>query len=152
MDDRYAINLAKAEIRDGFNTSDVDRILLHFAVRYADLSAGLPSFGGEESKPVLRERLLALFAAYTVTFVPLIMNIALLGPDAALQYGWHELTLQPHTGSPATHLRRRYLELWRRQPDGHWRITLFIDNADHTSLLLEDMLAALQTGRFDPGA
>lgn len=40
MDDIYAINAAKTELREGYNTADVDRIL--------------SLFGGLESRPTAR--------------------------------------------------------------------------------------------------
>ena len=56
MNDIYAINAAKTEFRDGYNTADVDRLLSVFADGFADLSAGVPSFFGDEAKSVLRSR------------------------------------------------------------------------------------------------
>ncbi len=44
LDDRYAINAAKTELREGYNNADVERILAVFADGFTDLSAGQASF------------------------------------------------------------------------------------------------------------
>ena len=69
MDDRYAINAAKTEIREGYRLGDVQRILSSYLVGFADLSDGFPSFGRDESRIVLEERLKQLFARYNVQLV-----------------------------------------------------------------------------------
>ncbi len=148
MDDRYAINLGKSEIREGYRTGDVERILNQYADGFGDLSYGFPSFGGAESKAVLRERLTALFACHRVTLAPVAIDVLLFG-ETALQFGWHELTFTPHTGEPAFARRSRYLELWRKQPDDLWRIVLFQDNEDQAPRLMEEVTSALRAGQLD---
>ena len=148
LDDRYAINLGKTEIRDGYRTGDVERILNQYADGFGDFSHGFPSFGGAESKAVLRERLMALFARYRVTLAPVAIDVLLFGATA-LNFGWHELTFTPHTGEPAFLQRSRYLELWSKQADNLWRIVLFQDNEDQPPRLMEEMTSALRTGELD---
>jgi hypothetical protein len=60
MNDIYAVNAAKTELREGYNTADVDRILSVFADAFTDMSDNLPSFrssSGPNAKTVLRARL-----------------------------------------------------------------------------------------------
>lgn len=148
MDDRYAINLGKTEIREGYGAGDVERILHQYAEGFSDFSYGFPSFGRSESKMVLRERLVAMFARYTVTLAPVTIDILFFGATA-MAMGWHEFTFTPTTGEPALVRRSRYLELWRKQGEVAWRITLFQDNEDEAPRLAEDVVAALRAGELD---
>lgn len=45
----------------------------------------------------------------------------LVDHDIAVQRGTYAETLQPQRGAPVA-LRGRYLFVWRRQPDGSWKI------------------------------
>lgn len=151
MDDRYAINAAKTEIREGYNSGDVERILAVYLDGFGDMSDGFPSLGRAESKAALRERLNQLFFRYQVEFVPVIMFIDLLG-EAALDCGWHELTLHPKSGGETVVFRTRYMELWRKGSDGAWGIALFIDNADLAPMMIEDLIQTLRSDQYDPAA
>ncbi len=130
MNDIYAINDAKTEFREGFNTGNVDTVLSVFADRVTDFSDGFPSFFGEEGKKVLRHRLEKLFQSCNVRLVVTIIDIEILG-DTAIEYGWHECTMTPKRNGEARVIRERYVDIWRRQADGTWKISLFINNADH---------------------
>lgn len=130
MTDIYAINVAKTEFREGFNTGDVDRVMAVFADSVTDFSDGFPSFFGDEGRTVLRNRLGRLFAACRVRAVVTIIDINVLG-DTAIEYGWHEFTISPKGGGEGRVIRERYLDVWSRQDDGTWKIKLFINNADH---------------------
>ena len=149
LDERYSIHLAKTEVREGYDSGDSGRILAVYAERFQEMADGLPSFGGAEAKTVLKARLQALFAAYEVRLVPLTAEI-LLWDGAALSYGWHEMTLRPKSGEGSELRRTRYVELWRKDNDGAWRIHFFIDNLDHASVLLGEMLDGLRAGAVDP--
>jgi ketosteroid isomerase-like protein len=127
MNDIYAINAAKTEFRDGYNTADVDRLLSVFADGFAALSAGVPSFFGYEAKSPLRSRAVSLFQKYRVSLVVTIVSIRVVH-NTAYDFGWHTLTLAPHHGADSIISRRRYFELWRKGDDAKWRIELFIDN------------------------
>ena len=129
MDDTYAINVAKSEYREGFNTGDAARVLGVFASEYTDMSDGRPSRYGSQAPLKLRRYLEELFQHYQVALTVIINRIAVVG-STAYDYGWHELTLTPKTGGEAIYRRTRYLEVWSKQPDGQWRISLFMDNVD----------------------
>jgi ketosteroid isomerase-like protein len=137
MNDIYAINAAKAEFREGYNTGDVDRLLSIFADGFTDLSAGVPSFFGDEAKSALRSRTVNLFQKYRVTLVVTIMSIRVVH-NTAYDFGWHTLALVPHQGGNPITTRRRYFERWRKGNDAKWRIELFIDNPDVPPAMPDD--------------
>jgi ketosteroid isomerase-like protein len=129
MDDIYSINLAKTELREAYNTGDVERLLSVFSSEFTDMTSGAPSFFGADAKSVLRSRTTQLFAQYRVRFVVTIIAIRVFG-GTAFDFGWHETTLTPKPGGAALTTRQRYFEVWQKDPDGKWRIVLYIDNVD----------------------
>jgi uncharacterized protein (TIGR02246 family) len=130
MDDVHAIRLAKTQLRDAYNTGDVDRLLAIFADGYSDMSVGQPSFYGAEAKAVLRHRARRLFARYRAKLAVTIISIRVQGP-LAFDWGWHKLTLTLKKSGRSITTRNRYLEIWQKEADGKWRIAIFLDNLDH---------------------
>lgn len=129
MDETYAINVAKTEYREGFNTGNADRVLSVFAPEFTDNSDGRPSRYGSDAPIKLRRYLEQLFADYNA-HLSIIMAAIVISGDLAYDYGWHELTLRPRNGGVPQLIRKRYLELWRKQKNGEWRIIRYIDNDD----------------------
>ena len=130
MDDKYAINVAKTIYREAHEQRDVEKLLSVFGTNgFTDMSAGQPSKYGQEARTVLRDRATQLFAEYTVRLNVIIIDVVIQG-ETARDHGWHEWILTPKAGGPAVRMRDRYLELWNREPDGSWRISLFLNNTD----------------------
>jgi ketosteroid isomerase-like protein len=129
MDDVYAINVAKSRYRDGYNTADVERVVSVFAPQFTDMSDGRPSRYNADALLMLRRYLAELFRDYEAKLNVIIIAISVIG-NTAVDYGWHELTLTPRNGGEPVYRRTRYLELWARQPNGEWRISKYMDNAD----------------------
>jgi len=129
MDDVYAINVAKSNYREGFNTADVERVLSVFAPEFTDMSSLRPTRYREDAGVKLRRFLAQLFVEYEAELKVIVLGISVFGNNA-FDYGWHELTLKPRDGGEPVYRRTRYFELWSRQPDGDWRILRFMDNQD----------------------
>jgi len=129
VDDTYAINVAKTEFREGFNTGNVDRVLSAFAPEFRDNSDGRPSRYGKDAPVHLRRYLEELFAQHE-THLNVIIAAIVVSPNLAIDYGWHELTLTPRNGGAIRVIRKRYLETWAKQGNGDWRISRYIDNND----------------------
>ena len=129
VDDTYAINVAKTEYREGFNTGDADRVVAVFAPEFTDNSDGRPSRYGKDAPAKLRQHLKGLFAEYQANLNLVTVAIVISG-NFAFEYGCQELTLTPKNGGEARFIRKRFLELWAKQTDGQWRIIRYIDNRD----------------------
>jgi len=129
MDDVYAINVAKSNYREGFNTADVERVLSVFAPEFTDMSDSRPTRYRADAAVKLRRFLIELFAEYDAKLNVIINAISVFG-DNAFDYGWHELTLTPRNGGEPVCRRTRYCELWSKRPNGDWRISRFMDNPD----------------------
>jgi len=130
VSDIYAINLAKTEFREGYNTGDVDRLMTVFSpVGFTDMSDCEPSKYGLEAVATLRSRLARLFSEYSVKLTPIIINIVVTG-DSAYDYGWHEFILTPKSGGGSIKKRHRYFELWNKAGNGAWKIGMYLTNSD----------------------
>jgi len=130
MDDTYLINVAKSKFREAYETGDVDRLVSVFNPSgFTDMSEGGPNKYGPEAINTLRDQAGRLFAKYSVKMIPIINCIGVTG-NMAYDYGCHEFTLTPKNGRDSIRKRQRYFELWNKDAEGKWTISLFINNAD----------------------
>jgi ketosteroid isomerase-like protein len=129
MDELYAINAAKSEFRDSFNFSDPSRFLAIADPELVSFSDGQPSEFGESGLESLKTRLENLFQHFTARLAVIVNEIRLQG-DVAYDYGCHELTLTPKQGGEPVRRRNRYVDIWRRNKEGEWKLWMYIDNLD----------------------
>jgi ketosteroid isomerase-like protein len=131
MDDVYRINVAKTEFREAYNCGDVDQLLSVFGEEnIMDMSDGEPTrSNGAAAREGLRKNSTELFAEFSVRLAVIVGEIAVFG-NTAYDFGWHEFTLTPKKGGETIRKRHRYLELWKKNPSGDWKICLFINNLD----------------------
>ena len=129
MDDVYAVNVAKTEFREAYNTGDAERLLAIIDSGLIDLSNGRCNGYGEGGRAALRTYLQDLFAKFDARLVPIIIEVKVMG-EVAVDYGWHELVLTPKSGGEPIRIRTRYLDVWKKSKTGDWKLTIFIDNAD----------------------
>jgi ketosteroid isomerase-like protein len=129
MDDLYAINAAKSEFRDCFNLSDVSRLLAIADPDLVNFSDGQPCEFGMSGLDALKTRLENLFERFTANLVVIVIEIRLQG-NVAYDYGWHDLTLTPKDGGQTTHRRDRFVDIWRRNKEGKWKLWMYMDNQD----------------------
>lgn len=129
MDDLYAINAAKSEFRDCFNLADASRVLAIADPDLVNFSHGQPSEFGENGLDALKTRLANLFDRYTAKLAVIVIEIRLQG-DLAYDYGWHDLTLTPKDGGQPVRRRDRYVDIWRKNKEGNWKLWMYMDNQD----------------------
>jgi ketosteroid isomerase-like protein len=129
MDDLYAINVAKSEFREGFNLGDTSRVLAIADPDLVNFSDGQPSEFGESGLDSLRMRLANLFDRFKAKLMVIVIEIRLRG-DVAYDYGWHDLALTPKDGGQPIHRRDRYVDIWRKNKEGNWKLWMYMDNQD----------------------
>ena len=129
MDDLYAINAAKTEFRECFNLGDASRLLAIADPDLVSFADGAPSEFGESGLEALKTRLAKLFERFTVKLVIVVIEIRLQG-EIAYDYGWHNFTLTPKSGGAAIHRRDRYVDVWRKNKAGKWKLWMYMDNED----------------------
>ena len=139
MDDLYAINAAKTEFRECFNLGDISKILAIADPDLVGFTDGAPSEFGQSGLNGLRIRLENLFEHFTVKLVVIVVEIRLKG-DVAHDYGWHDFTLTPKQGGEIIHRRDRYVDIWRKNKEGNWKLWMYIDNQDVADALPESEL------------
>jgi len=151
MDDTYAIRLAKTELREGYNTGDVERILSAYGDGFSDLSTGRAPFYGKEARAVLRHRLAKMFEKYRAHLAVTVVTVTMEG-SLAFDWGWHKLTLTPRRGGRPRTTTTRYLEIWRKQARGQWKIAIFFDNLDEpVAMPPREVLRAMMGARAGSG-
>jgi ketosteroid isomerase-like protein len=129
MDDTYAINVAKTEFREAFHTGDPDRIIALLDPGFVDFSDGRTCAFAQGAAEELKKHLTALFREYTVHLAPIIIEIRLVG-DLAYDYGWHNFTLTPKQGGARIERHERYVDIWKKNTEGQWKLWMYMDNRD----------------------
>ena len=129
MDDSYAINVAKTEFREGFNLGDSSLILVLADPELVNFSDGQPSEFGESGLEAFKTRLANLFERFTAKLVVIVIEIRIQG-DVAYDYGWHDLTLRPKDGGGPIRRKDRYVDIWRKNKEGDWKLWMYMDNRD----------------------
>jgi ketosteroid isomerase-like protein len=129
VDDLYAINAAKTEFREAFNRGDVSGLLALADPDLVNFSDGQPSEFGESGLDAMRSRLVPLFDRFKAKLSTIVIEIRLQG-DIAYDYGWHDLTLTPRDGGQPVHRRDRYVDIWRKNKEGKWKLWMYMDNQD----------------------
>jgi ketosteroid isomerase-like protein len=129
MDDSYAINAAKTEFREGFNCGDTSRIMAIVDSDLVDFSDGQPSEFAGSGSDALKGRLTNLFERFTAKLGVIVIEIRHQG-NIAYDYGWQDLTLTPKDGGEPIHRRNRYVDIWRRNKEGNWKLWMYMDNQD----------------------
>lgn len=146
MDDKYLINVARSEYREGYNTADIERLLAVYSDNLIDMTSGEPSFYGPEAKQSLRQRMEELFAKHTAHMTVVISDYAVFG-NFAFEWGWETLTLAPKRSGEPTRLERRYCAAWSKEADGKWRISFQLTNENLPSMLLEERYRTAMAAR-----
>jgi ketosteroid isomerase-like protein len=142
MDDFFAINAAKTEFRECFNLGDASRVLAIADPDLVSFSDGQPSEFGASGLEALKTRLTNLFERFTAKLSVIVIEIRFQG-DVAYDYGWHDLTLTPKDGGESIRRRYRYVDIWRRNKKGNWKLWMYMDNQDVADPFRPDQIPSI---------
>lgn len=142
MDDLYAINLVKSEFRECFNLGDASRMLAIADPDLVNFSDGQPCEFSESGLDSLKTRLTNLFERFTVKLAVIVIEIRLKG-NVAYDYGWHDLTLTPKQGGEPIRRRERYVDIWRKDKEGNWKLWMYMDNRDVADPFVAEHIASV---------
>jgi ketosteroid isomerase-like protein len=107
-----------------FNSGDAETLLSTYSDDLLKLRQGSPV----EPKSETARRLRAVFEKFDGRLE--VDNVeTLVCADLAVARGTFVVTLTPKTGGDSQIVRRRYLEIWRRE-SGRWRVFRTMDNSD----------------------
>ena len=116
------------EFIHAYNAGDVDSLLKVFSADYVDMSDGEPTLEGERACLDTAARLRDTFAKFKGNLAVQVDESEVFD-NWAFDRGTLRVELQPKgTGDPVI-VERRFLEIWRREMDGKWRVARAMDNS-----------------------
>jgi ketosteroid isomerase-like protein len=131
MDDLYAINFAKTEFREAFNTGDPERLIALLDPAFVYIPDAVSFATGSDAADAVRADFRKLTARYGVHLQPIIVEIR-IQDSVAFEYGWHMWEKTPRDGgpSPKINAKNSYVDIWRKNEKGEWKLWLYMNNAD----------------------
>jgi ketosteroid isomerase-like protein len=108
MDDLYAINSAKTEFREAFNSGDPERLIALFDPAFVYMPDGVPAANGTAAADAIRAQFRELTARYNVQLLPIIIEIR-IQDSVAWDYGWHTWRKTPRDGGSQVIVKDRYV-------------------------------------------
>ena len=123
---RQQIEAAAARIWEAVARGDSAAILADYADDGIVLGSGGPMFQG---KPAVAAFLQGLFAENTLKDVKGHVTDIMISGDLAVETGTYAMTVIPKNGSAATD-KGKYLHVWKRFPDGSWKVVRYMANSD----------------------
>ena len=129
MDDLYAVHFARTELREGINLGDAGRLLSVADPELVIYCNGQPNEFYGAGPEVLKARLEDLFKRFTAQLIAIVFEIRLKG-DVACSHGIHDLTLTPKDGGAPIYRKNRYMDVWRKNSEGTWKLLMYIDNQE----------------------
>ncbi len=113
-----------AKFIDAYSTGDVDAIARYYSDSLVKLREGAPP----ESKADVISRVKRTFRDF-VGHLEVTSDEIGISQDLAFTRGSFVVTLTPRSGGQPTVVRKRFLEIWRRE-DGRWVVCRAMDNSE----------------------
>jgi ketosteroid isomerase-like protein len=129
MDDLYEINFAKTEFREAFNTGDPERLITLLDPEFVYMPDGLGQTMGVAAADAIRMQFRELTGRYYVELQPIIIEIR-IQDSVAYDYGWHTWKKTPRDGGPQITAKDRYVDIWRKDEKGEWKLWMYMSNAN----------------------
>jgi uncharacterized protein (TIGR02246 family) len=126
------IRKAVEEFTRAYNAGEFAKLTDIFVEDLVDMSAGGPTRHG----PQARKHFVARVQETHAKFLPHLeiqIDEIQVAEDWAYQRGSLIVELTPQGGGQKSFIKQRYLEIWRRQPDGQWKIAIEMDNSEDAS-------------------
>lgn len=127
MTDEAVIRKVVADFIEAYNAGDWNRAKNVLADDVVDMSGGSRTRAGKEAIKFFRSRVESAHAKFKPHLEVQVDEIQVAG-DWAFDRGTLSLTLVPREGGEATHIRQRFVEIWKRQADGQWKVCRLMDN------------------------
>jgi len=129
MDDLYAINSAKTEFREAFNSGNPERLIALLDPAFVYMPDGVSFAIGTGAADAIRAQFRELTARYSVQLLPIIIEIR-IQDKVAYDYGWHVWKKMSRDGRPQVTVKNRYVDIWRKNEKGEWKLWMYMSNTD----------------------
>jgi uncharacterized protein (TIGR02246 family) len=123
---RQAIEAANARFADAAKRGDTAVVGAIFA---EDVLVMMPNQPAQRGLDAARKNFASMFTPSTVKEFNIKTDDVAVGGDLAVETGNYEMTLQP-PGAREVKDKGKYITVWKRQPDGSWKIIRDIVNSD----------------------
>ncbi len=125
--DESAVREADAAYSKAFEAKDVEAVVGFFADDGLDLSPNAPMLTGKEAIRKSASEMMAT-PGLALSWQPTKVE-ASRGGDLAYSIGTYQGTVNDAKGKPVAD-RGKYVTVWRKQPDGKWKVLADIYNSD----------------------
>ena len=125
--ERATLRNADAEWSNVTGAKDVDGFVAAVAENGSILPPNTPILTGSEAIRQWTSELVAN-PGFAVSWQPTTVEVSTAG-DLGYTVGTYELTLHDVKGNPVTD-RGKYVTVWKKQPDGKWKVVADIFNSD----------------------
>lgn len=125
--EQTTIRNADMEWSKAATAKNTDQVISYYAedaslfVPNEPIATGIPAIKSEWTK------MMAL-PGFSVNWIPTRVDVAKSG-DLAYSFGNYNLTVSDPTGKPMND-RGKYVAVWKKQPDGKWKVEADIFNSD----------------------
>lgn len=126
--DVAAIQAAIEAFVAAYNAGDVERCLEVYSDDWVDMPHETRTLVGRAAKEAMAARFRHIFARFRPRLELDTEEIRVSG-DMAFDRGTLVVALEPKAGGVTQELRARFLEVWRREPGGAWKVVRSMDNA-----------------------
>jgi len=124
--DEAAIRAASAEWSKSAQARDLDKSVSYYAEDAVDFIDKGALVKGKNSIRLAWKDILAPTAP-TLSFATTFVEVA-RSADLAYEYGTYDLVTEVKKGKPNDE-KGKYVTVWKKQPDGSWKVVADIDNA-----------------------
>jgi ketosteroid isomerase-like protein len=127
MHPEQAIREALNNFIAAYNDGDWQRARSLLSDDLVDMSAGATTRTGREAIEFFRTHIESVHAKF-IPHLSVIVDELYAAGDWAFDRGSLVVELRPRHGGPATYKRQRFLEIWKLESDGQWRVCRIMDN------------------------
>ena len=125
---RQAIDAANTKFVEAMKRGDTVTIADNYTDDAVVMPQGTESWRGREA---IRKGFGGMLSQATLKEFSMKTEDIAIGGDLAVETGSYEETAQPKAGGKEVKDKGKYVVLWKRQPDGSWKIVRDIFNSDN---------------------
>jgi uncharacterized protein (TIGR02246 family) len=123
---RQAIEQSNAKFVDAIKRGDTTAMAADYADDAVMMMGGMPALRGRSE---ITKAVTGMSQSMKGGDLKLTTSQVDLGGDYAIETGTYEMTATPPGGKPTTE-KGKYVVVWKKQPDGSWKIYRDIANTD----------------------